>query len=107
VRPLQAFTDAAQTARIVAEVATSGDLVCGVARRRGLWPRQLLFGWRHQLRESAADAVKSAPAVLDGGSSAVPEKAAEVQRHHVTQKLTRHPLSCENRLWLSHFAAIR
>jgi transposase len=35
-------------ARIVAEIATSGDSVCAVARRHGLSPQQL-FGWRRQL----------------------------------------------------------
>ena len=40
-------------ARIVAEIATSGDSVCAVARRHGLSPQQL-FGWRRQLREFEA-----------------------------------------------------
>lgn len=39
-------------ARIVADIVTSGDSVCSVARRHGLSPQQL-FGWRRQLREAA------------------------------------------------------
>jgi Transposase len=35
--------------RIVAEIASSGDTVCAVARRNGLSPQQL-FGWRRRLR---------------------------------------------------------
>jgi transposase-like protein len=61
VRRLEVFTGAGQRrawrdedkARIVAEIATSGDSVCAVARRYGLSPQQL-FGWRRQLRESEA-----------------------------------------------------
>jgi transposase-like protein len=35
--------------RIVAEIVSSGDSVCAVARRNGLSPQQL-FGWRRRLR---------------------------------------------------------
>ena len=57
-------------ARIVAEIATSGDPVCAVAH--GLSPQQL-FGWRRQLRESEAghsgtDGLQFVPAVVDVGS---------------------------------------
>jgi len=41
-------------ARIVAQIATSGDSVCAVARRHGLSPQQL-FGWRRQLRLSESE----------------------------------------------------
>jgi transposase len=65
-------------ARIVAEIATSGDSVCAVARRHGLSPQQL-FGWRRQLRESEAsgsdaDGLEFVPAIVDVGSSAVPQR---------------------------------
>src|SRR5258708_28294450 len=61
VRRLEVFTGAGRRrkwsgedkARIVAEIVASGDSVCAVARRHGLSPQQL-FGWRRQLRESAA-----------------------------------------------------
>ena len=65
-------------ARIVAEISTSGDSVCAVARRHGLSPQQL-FGWRRQLREaeasgSNADGLEFVPAIADVGSSAVPQR---------------------------------
>jgi transposase len=76
-RRLEVFTGAGRRrtwrdedkARIVAEIATSGDSVCAVARRQGLSPQQL-FGWRRQLRESeagdsATDGLKFVPAVVD------------------------------------------
>ena len=61
VRRLEVFTGVGRRrtwrdedkARIVAEIATSGDSVCAVARRHGLSPQQL-FGWRRQLREAEA-----------------------------------------------------
>ena len=80
VRRLEVFTGAGRRrtwrdddkARIVAEIATSGDSVCAVARRHGLSPQQL-FGWRRQLRESeaedSADGLKFVPAVVDAASS--------------------------------------
>src|SRR5271167_3477305 len=95
VRRLEVFTGAGRRrtwrnedkARIVAEIATSGDSVCAVARRHGLSPQQL-FGWRRQLRESEAggpepDGLQFVPAVVDVGSSAVtrrrmPRGTAEV-----------------------------
>jgi transposase len=67
-------------ARIVAEIAPSGDSVCAVARRHGLSPQQL-FGWRRQLRESEvgrseADELQFVPAVVDAGSSPVAQRRA-------------------------------
>ncbi len=86
VRRLEVFTGAGRRrtwrdedkARIVAEIAASGDSVCAVARRHGLSPQQL-FGWRRQLRESEAggsdaDGLQFVPAVADVGSSAVPQR---------------------------------
>jgi transposase len=86
VRRLEGFTGAGRRrtwrdqdkARIVAEIATSGDSVCAVARRHGLSPQQL-FGWRRQLRESEAggseaDGLQFVPAVVDAGSSPVPQR---------------------------------
>jgi transposase len=57
----------------VAEISTSGDSVCAVARRHGLSPQQL-FGWRRQLREaeasgSNADGLEFVPAIVHVGSS--------------------------------------
>src|SRR5665811_1576264 len=79
VRRLEVFTGAGRRrtwrdedkARIVAEIAASGDSVCAVARRHGLSPQQL-FGWRRQLRESEAggsgtDGLQFVPAVVDVG----------------------------------------
>jgi len=77
VRRLEVFTGAGRRrkwhhedkARIVAEIVASGDSVCAVARRHGLSPQQL-FGWRRQLRESAArhseaEELQFVPAVVD------------------------------------------
>jgi transposase len=77
VRRLEVFTGAGRRrkwseedkARIVAEIVASGDSVCAVARRHGLSPQQL-FGWRRQLRESAArhseaEELAFVPAVVD------------------------------------------
>jgi transposase len=88
VRRLEVFTGAGRRrtwrdedkARIAAEIATSGDSVCAVARRHGLSPQQL-FGWRRQLRDSEAerseaDGLQFVPAVVDAGSSAVPQRRA-------------------------------
>jgi transposase len=88
VRRLEVFTGAGRRrtwrsedkARIVAEIATSGDSVCAVARRHGLSPQQL-FGWRRQLRESEAGrseagGLQFVPAVVDVGSSPVPQRRA-------------------------------
>jgi transposase len=77
VRRLEIFTGAGRRrrwseedkARIVAEIVASGESVCAVARRHGLSPQQL-FGWRRQLRESAAghseaEELQFVPAVVD------------------------------------------
>ena len=81
VRRLEVFTGPGRRrtwreedkARIVAEIETSGDSVCAVARRHGLSPQQL-FGWRRQLRESGAlscdgDGLEFVPAIVDVGSA--------------------------------------
>jgi transposase len=84
VRRLEVFTGAGRRrtwrdedkARIVAEIATSGDSVCAVARRHGLSPQQL-FGWRRQLREAGGSetaGLQFVPAVVDTESSAVPRR---------------------------------
>jgi len=86
VRRLEVFTGAGRRrtwrdedkARIVAEIATSGDSVCAVARRHGLSPQQL-FGWRRRLRESEAsgsdaDGLEFVPAIVNVGSSAVAQR---------------------------------
>src|SRR5882724_992101 len=88
VRRLEVFTGAGRRrkwsdqdkARIVAEIVTSGDSVCAVARRHGLSPQQL-FGWRRQLRESEAgrseaDGLQFVPAVVDAGSPALAQRRA-------------------------------
>jgi transposase len=56
-------------ARVVSEIATTGESVSGVARRHGLSPQQL-FGWRRQLREaqpvvSSDEEPRFVPAVVD------------------------------------------
>jgi transposase len=76
-RRLEVFTGAGRRrkwsnedkVRIVAEIEASGDSVCAVARRHGLSPQQL-FGWRRQLRETAAGhseakEVRFVPAIVD------------------------------------------
>lgn len=88
VRRLEVFTGAGRRrtwrhedkVRIVAEIATSGDSVCAVARPHGLSPQQL-FGWRRQLRLSESEragtvGLQFVPAVVDGGSSPVPQRRA-------------------------------
>ena len=65
--------------RIVAEIASSGDSVCAVARRHGLSPQQL-FGWRRRLRDAEAASVGSGglefvPAVVDGDPPAVASRS--------------------------------
>jgi len=64
-----------EKARIVAEIASSGDSVCAVARRHGLSPQQL-FGWRRRLRDAEAASAEAGglefvPAVVDAESPAV------------------------------------
>lgn len=84
VRRIEVFTgvgrrrrwSGADKARIVAEIATSGESVCAVARRHGLSPQQL-FGWRRQLREAHAedsetDGLRFVPAVVDAAVSSAP-----------------------------------
>jgi transposase len=61
--------------RIVAEIASSGNSVCEVARRHGLSPQQL-FGWRRRLRDAEAVSAESGrlefvPAVVDADRPAV------------------------------------
>jgi transposase len=61
--------------RIVAEIASSGDSVCAVARRHGLSPQQL-FGWRRRLRDAEAASAEAGglefvPAVVDAEPPAV------------------------------------
>ena len=65
--------------RIVAEIASSGDSVCAVARRHGLSPQQL-FGWRRRLRDAEAasaesDGLEFVPAVVDAGPPAVASRS--------------------------------
>jgi transposase len=77
VHRLEVFTGAGRRrtwsdqdkARIVTEIAVSGESVSAVARRHGLSPQQL-FGWRRQLQTpqaalSLADGLQFVPAVLD------------------------------------------
>jgi transposase len=77
VHRLEVFTGAGRRrtwgdedkARIVAEIAVSGESVSAVARRHGLSPQQL-FGWRRQLQASQAalspaEELQFVPAVLD------------------------------------------
>jgi transposase len=87
VRRLEVFTSAGRRtwrdedkARIVAEIATSGDSVCAVAQHHGLSPQQL-FGWQRQLRDSEAgrseaDGLQFVSAVVDAVSSAVEQRRA-------------------------------
>ena len=61
--------------RIVAEIASSGDSVCAVARRNGLSPQQL-FGWRRRSRDAEATSAEAGglefvPAVVDADRPAV------------------------------------
>ena len=61
--------------RIVAEIASSGESVCAVARRHGLSPQQL-FGWRRRLRDAEAASAEAGglefvPAVVDSEPPAV------------------------------------
>lgn len=113
VRRLEVFTGAGRRrtwrhedkARIVAEITTSGDSVCAVTRRHGLSPQQL-FGWRRQLRLSEAEragaiGLQFVPAVVDAGSSPVPQRrvsrckadvsagAIEVEINGVTVRIGR------------------
>jgi transposase len=64
--------------RIVAEIASSGDSVCAVARRHGLSPQQL-FGWRRRLRDaeaaSAEGGLEFVPAVVGADPPAVSSRS--------------------------------
>lgn len=64
--------------RIVAEIASSGNSVCEVARRHGLSPQQL-FGWRRRLRDEAASTESGrlgfVPAVVEADPPAVASRA--------------------------------
>ena len=95
VHRLEVFTGAGRRrtwsdedkARIVAEIVSSGDSVCSIARRYGLSPQQL-FGWRRQLREGAGghseiEEVQFVPAVVD---AAVPAPAFDRERKAVRCK---------------------
>ena len=81
VRRIEVFSGAgrrrswsdADKARIVGEIATSGESICAVARRHGLSPQQL-FGWRRKLKEAAAgcspvDGLQFVPAVVEAAPS--------------------------------------
>jgi transposase len=81
VHRLEVFTGAGRRrtwsdgdkARIVAEIAASGESVSAVARRHGLSPQQL-FGWRRQLQSSStalsdAEELQFVPAVLAAAPS--------------------------------------
>jgi transposase len=65
--------------RIVAEIASSGDLGCAVVRQHGLSPQQL-FGWRRRLRDAEAGSAEAgrlefAPAVVDAEPAAVASRS--------------------------------
>jgi transposase len=65
--------------RIVAEIASSGNSVCEVARRHGLSPQQL-FGRRRRLRDAEAASAESGglefvPAVVDADPPAVTSRS--------------------------------
>jgi transposase len=69
--------------RIVAEIASSGDSVCAVARRHGLSPQQL-FGWRRRLRDAEVAAAEAGglefvPAVVDAERPARGELRLKVE----------------------------
>ena len=80
VRRLEVFTGAGRRriwrdedkARIVAEIATSGDSVCAVARRHGLTPQQL-FTWRRLTRQTALSPPRMfVPAVVEAAAPEPP-----------------------------------
>ena len=65
--------------RIVAEIASSGNSVCEIARRHGLSPQQL-FCWRRLLRDAEAASAESSglqfvPAVVDADPPAVASRS--------------------------------
>ena len=74
-------------ARIVAEIAVSGESVSAVARRHGLSPQQL-FGWRRQLQASQvslsdAEELQFVPAVLAATSSPPVRRERRVPRRQL------------------------
>jgi transposase len=96
VHRLEVFTGAGRRrtwsdedkARIVAEIAASGESVSAIARRHGLLPQQL-FGWRRELQASQtalshAEELQFVPAVLDAARS-----SPSVRRQ---RKMPRHPV---------------
>jgi transposase len=91
VRRIEVFTGAGRRrswsaedkARIVAETLQEGETVCAVARRHGLSPQQL-FGWRRQVRQSAAGAESAAPQFVPAVIETVP--ATRVHRRKRTQR---------------------
>jgi transposase-like protein len=77
--------------RIVAEIGSSGDSVCAVARRNGLSP-QHLFGWRRRLRDAEATSAEAGglefvPAVVDA------DRPAVASSRHVVTWLNRSAVS--------------
>ena len=65
--------------RIVAEIASSGDLVCAVARQHGLSSQQV-FSWRRRLRDVEAGSAEAGrlefvPAVVDVEPTAVASRS--------------------------------
>ena len=98
VRRIEVFTgtgrrrtwSAEDKGRIVAESLTSGESVCGVARRHGLSPQQL-FGWRRQARLPAAASIDTAlprfvPAVVE---ALLPERAVRRRGRNRTRQAGR------------------
>jgi transposase len=92
VRRIEVFTGAGRRrswsaedkARIVAETLQEGETVCAVARRHGLSPQQL-FGWRRQVRQSAASAESAAPRFVPAVVETVP--ATRVHRRKRAQRV--------------------
>ena len=91
VRRIEVFTGAGRRrtwsaedkARIVAESLTSGESVCGVARRHGLSPQQL-FGWRRQARQpletiAQEDARLFVPAVIESATPGAPQPEPSIK----------------------------
>jgi transposase len=91
VRRIELFTGAGRRrtwsaedkARIVAETLQEGETVCAVARRHGLSPQQL-FGWRRQVRQSAAAGENTPPHFVPAVVEIAP--AARVRRRKRTQR---------------------
>lgn len=92
VHRLEVFTGAGRRrtwsdedkARIVAEIAASGESVSAVARRHGLSPQQL-FSWRRDLLTSQtvlshAEELQFVPTVLDVAPSSPPVRQRKIPR---------------------------